>query len=256
MPERLSKKVADDLLERVARGEYKPGDRLPSEATLMAEYGVGRNTIREAMQGLRTLGLVEIRPRLGATVLSGRADITLASSAMSALLNDQTVIDLYEVRLVLEPAAAAKAASHRTERDIEAIRRALTHFRVAFEMGSPIWQADIEFHQAVAEASGNSVFSRILAPMSDLLIHSRQATGAIPEAAERAFGEHQEIAEAIFAGSSKLARAAMTTHIRSAMWALSQLKDFDPTASALDHHGMNAGPPVRTDRSARGSRQG
>ena len=66
----LSKTVADDLLARIGRREYKAGDRLPSEHALMAEYGVGRNTIREAMQSLRTLGLVEIRPRLGAKVLA------------------------------------------------------------------------------------------------------------------------------------------------------------------------------------------
>ena len=67
MAERLSKSVADDLLARITRGEYKAGDRLPSEQELMGAYGVGRNTVREAMQSLRTLGLVEIRPRLGAT---------------------------------------------------------------------------------------------------------------------------------------------------------------------------------------------
>src|SRR3954463_15835174 len=86
MPERLSKSVSDDLLARITRGEYKAGDRLPSEQELMSAYGVGRNTVREAMQSLRTLGLVEIRPRLGAKVLDTGPQNAFADSAVSALL--------------------------------------------------------------------------------------------------------------------------------------------------------------------------
>lgn len=232
MSERLSKSVADDLLARVARGDFKPGDTLPSEQSLMAEYGVGRNTVREAMQGLRTLGIVEIRPRLGARVLDGRAENALASSAISVLLGDQTIYELYDVRLILEPAAAAKAAANRTAADLAAIKTALAHFRVAYEVGANVWEADIEFHQAIAEASGNSVLARILAPMSDLLVHARQATGAIPAAAERALHEHQAIADAIEARSVRNARSAMTTHIQSAIWALEQLEQFDEGSTA------------------------
>ena len=195
MPERLSKSVADDLLARITRGEYKAGDRLPSEQELMGAYGVGRNTVREAMQSLRTLGLVEIRPRLGAKVLDAGAQNAFASSAVSALLREETVKELYDVRLILEPAAAAKAAVNRTEEDLVAIRRARTHFHLAYEMRAPVWEADIEFHQAIAAASGNSVLARILAPMSDLLRHARRATGTIPAAVELALHQHDEIAD-------------------------------------------------------------
>ncbi|KAA1421809.1 FadR family transcriptional regulator [Nocardioides humilatus] len=225
MTEPLSKTVSDSLLARIARGEYRAGDRLPTEVELMAEYGVGRNTVREAMQGLRTLGLVEIRPRLGATVLDSPAGTPLTRSAISVLLNEHTIDELYEVRLILEPAAAAKAAIERTDADLAAIRRALTHFRVAFETGDNVYEADIEFHQAVAQASGNGVMARILAPVSDLLAAARQATGTLPVAVERALHEHEAIAAAIEARSSRRAKAAMATHIESAIWAIGQLKD-------------------------------
>src|ERR1700759_1852811 len=109
MPERLSKSVADDLLARITRGEYKAGDRLPSEQELMSASGVGRNTVPAAVQSLRTLGLVEIRPRLGAKVLDAGAQNAFSSPAVSALLRHETVKELYDVRLILEPAAAAKA---------------------------------------------------------------------------------------------------------------------------------------------------
>jgi len=232
MTERLSKSVADELLARIARGDFKPGDTLPSEQALMAEFGVGRNTVREAMQGLRTLGLVEIRPRLGAKVLDSRAENALANSAISKLLHDQTIHELYDVRLILEPAAAAKAAANRTDADLAAIKLANARFHAAYEMGANVWEADIEFHQAIAEASGNSVLARILAPMADLLVNARKATGAIPAAAERALHEHDAIAAAIEAGSVRQARTAMTTHIQSAIWALSQLEHIDVSTTA------------------------
>lgn len=232
MAERLSKSVADELLVRVASGEFKPGDRLPSEQALMASFGVGRNTVREAMHGLRTLGIVEIRPRLGARVLNAKAENALANSAISALLNDETVYELYDVRLILEPATAARAATHRTASDLAAIRLALATYRASHELGANIWHADIEFHHAIAVASGNSVLARILAPMSDLLANARKATGAIPAAADRALHEHESIAEAIEAGSATRARAAMKAHIKSAIWALGQLEHIDAATIA------------------------
>ena len=227
MAERLSQTVANDLLARITRGEYRVGDRLPSEHELMARYRVGRNTVREAMQSLRTLGLVDIRPRLGARVLGQAAPNTLANSAVSMLIGAQTVTELYEVRLILEPAAAAIAAKHRTDDDLLAMRRARTHYRVAYEMGTPVWEADIEFHQAIAEASGNAVLAKVLAPVSDLLNNARRATGTLPAAVEIALGQHDEIADAIEARAATRARRAMTRHIESGIWAVNQLRDAE-----------------------------
>jgi DNA-binding FadR family transcriptional regulator len=151
---------------------------------------------------------------------------------VSALLREETVKELYDVRLILEPAAAAKAAVNRTEADILALRRARAHFRVAHEMQAPVWEADIEFHQAIAAASGNSVLARILAPMSDLLRHARKATNSLPAAVELALQQHDDIAIAIEEGSPARASRAMTAHMQSAIWAISQLDDLELAAQA------------------------
>jgi DNA-binding FadR family transcriptional regulator len=250
MTERLSKTVADDLLARIIRGEYTPGDQLPSEQQLMAQYGVGRNTVREAMQSLRTLGLVDIRPRLGARVLGQAAPNTLANSAVSMLMGDETVGELYEVRLILEPAVAALAAKHRNDDDLVAMRRARTHYRVAYEMGTPVWEADIEFHQAIAQASGNAVLAKVMAPVSDLLNNARRATGTLPAAVEIALGQHDEIAYAIEARAATRARRAMTQHIESGIWAVNQLKDVEPANGPLRDSASAARTPSRDRRSS------
>ena len=251
MAERLSKTVADELLARITNGEYRPGDQLPSEQQLMAQYGVGRNTVREAMQSLRTLGLVDIRPRLGARVLGQTAPNSLANSAVSMLIGDETVRELYEVRLILEPAAAAIAAKRRTDDDLMAMRRARTHYRVAYEMGTSVWEADIEFHQAIAEASGNAVLAKVLAPVSDLLNNARRATGTLPAAVEIALGQHDEIADAIEARAATRARRAMTQHIQSGIWAVNQLKDAESAnGSVQDIESAGGTPPRRHARRA------
>jgi GntR family transcriptional repressor for pyruvate dehydrogenase complex len=115
------------------------------------------------------------------------------------------------------------AAVNRTDNDLIAMRRARTHFRLAYEMGAPVWEADIEFHQAITEASGNAVLTHILAPMSDVLRHARQATGTLPDAVELALRQHEEIATAIEDRSSRDARRAMTAHMQSAIWAIGQV---------------------------------
>jgi GntR family transcriptional regulator, transcriptional repressor for pyruvate dehydrogenase complex len=253
MPESLSKTVSDDLLARIQRGEYNAGDRLPSEHDLMGEYGVGRNTVREAMHSLRILGIVEIRPRLGAKVLDTGAGNALASSAVSVLLRDQTVDELYEIRLILEPAAAEKAAIHRTDEDLLVMRRALTHYRVAYETGTPVWEADIEFHQAIADACGNAMVARVLAPVSDLLSNARRATGTLPAAVKLALDQHDEIAAAIEARASKRACRAMTTHIKSGIWALSQLRELNQPTNPQSVAAAREEPTTPRRRRAAGS---
>jgi DNA-binding FadR family transcriptional regulator len=233
MAESLSKTVADDLLARIQRGEFNAGDRLPTEHVLMVEYGVGRNTVREAMQSLRTLGIVEIRPRIGAKVLASGAGHALANSTLSVLLGDQAIYELYEVRLIIEPAAAERAATHRTDEDLLAMRRALTHYRVAYETETPVWEADIEFHQAIVNACGNSMVAKVLAPVSDLLRNARRATGTVPAAVEMGLHQHDEIVAAIEARAGKRARRAMATHIEAGIWALTQVRELNqPKARA------------------------
>ena len=219
----LSSQIHDDLLARIGRGEFNPGDRLPGEATFMAEYQVGRNTLREAVQGLVALGLLEVRPRRGAIVLAATPQQLFPTRVLAALLDTKSVMDLYDVRLVLETHAAGKAATNPEPGDIELIDDALAQFRLAHAAGAPVWEADLRFHQAIAIASQNSVVPRLLLTTHSLLAEARRATEAVPGAVERAIIEHAEIARAIKSGDVAGARQAMTRHIESAIWAASQV---------------------------------
>lgn len=152
------------------------------------------------------------------------ADQTPNGAALLAV-HERTIDELYEVRLILEPVAAEKAAKHRTDADLEAIARAVIQFRIAYELGSGVAEADIQFHQAVAAASGNEVLAQMMTPMSDLLLEARTRTAHVSHAVDNAVAEHAEIARAIEQQLPEDARDAMANHIRQGILALSETRE-------------------------------
>ena len=147
----LSQAVSAAVLERIRSGEFGPGDRLPTEKMLMEEYGVGRNSVREAVQALVTLGLVEVRPGRGATVIGIESENALDAETLSALLKEEAVDDLYAFRRLLEAETSACAAlqcDRRRDRGDRPLRcaRSSTPTRRAL----PVSAADDAFHAAIA----------------------------------------------------------------------------------------------------------
>ncbi|HEV2514338.1 MAG TPA: FadR/GntR family transcriptional regulator [Devosia sp.] len=222
---RLSQVVIDRVLEQIREQKLGVGDKLPPVHEMMQSFGVGRNSIREAMASLVALGVLQVRPRIGATIVSGVGSTALPSASLSLLLSERSVWDLYEARLYLEVGCAELAAARRSKKDLEAIELAQAHYQTNYDRGLPIWEADLEFHSAIAAASGNPVLATLLSPLSDVLASARKATGAVPSARETALSEHREIAQAIASQDAELAKAAMTKHIRSGLQALKQLKE-------------------------------
>lgn len=220
----LGQLVADELLERIQSGEYRPGDRIPTEQGLMDMFGVGRNSVRESIQALVALGVLDVRPGRGTVVVGIGSDEMFDAQTTSALLEDQTVVDLYDFRRVLEVEMARQAAERGSAEEIERIALALERFRLEMEGGRPVFQADIEFHRAVALASENVIFVRVLDAVSDLLEGARRDTDSVPGAKERALHEHTKIYDAIAANDVDAARDAMGEHIESAIWAISEFR--------------------------------
>ena len=124
----LSQAVSAAVLERIRSGEFGPGDRLPTEKMLMEQYGVGRNSVREAVQALVTLGLVEVRPGRGATVIGIESENALDSEILSALLKEEAVDDLCAFRRLLEAETSACAALNATGDQIAEIARCAAAF--------------------------------------------------------------------------------------------------------------------------------
>jgi GntR family transcriptional repressor for pyruvate dehydrogenase complex len=218
----LSQAVSAAVLERIRSGEFGPGDRLPTEKSLMEEYGVGRNSVREAVQALVTLGLVDVRPGRGATVIGIESDAVMDAETISVLLKEEAVDDLYDFRRLLEVEIARTAAIAATDRDLEDIGASIRAFDSALELGRPISSLDDEFHAAVAKASHNAIYVTVLDAVSGLIANARRLSATVPWASQRAGVEHQRLYEAIQAHDPAAAAAIMATHLESAIQAIQE----------------------------------
>lgn len=221
--EPLHKKVAARISREIASGRLQPGDRLPTENELARTFEVSRNVVREAIACLRADGVVDSRQGLGAFVVQPELRQSIRIDTAELRRNDN-LRSLFELRALLEIEAAGLAAERRDSARLARIKA--VHDAMA---GDDRWSeagidADLDFHRAIAEATGNGYLSTVLTyfsqQMRDTIISARSKHG--PESIVAVtVEEHQRIYDAVAAGHADRARAAMRDHIRGAARRLS-----------------------------------
>lgn len=214
----LAASLADEIAERVARGEFPVGSRLPSERELSIQLGASRSSVRQALQSLEARGIVAIRGRSGAYVQEPSTG--QVTEALTLLITRAPravrVRDLIQVRTLLEVEFAGLAAEHRTQEDLRDIARALA------DTGSvespPEWAAaDVDFHGTLARATGNPLLGVIYEALRSILVEQRLRTGtALPETRQQSFRFHQRIFDRVAVGDGQGARRAMREHLKEA----------------------------------------
>ena len=223
---RVTEGAIDKIRERIVSGAWGPGDRLPKESELAAELGLSRNSLREAVRALSQLRVLEVRQGDGTYVSSLEPGLLLESTGfITHLLLGDTELELYEVRRILEAAAAALAAGRIDAQEKTDLERSLERMGEARNVEELV-EADVAFHAVIARAAGNAVLTSLLASLATRtmrarLWHGREADGALNETRD----EHRRIYEAIMAGDPELARANATAHIASSeRWLKGQLR--------------------------------
>ncbi len=210
--------LGDLVFERMHRaiksGAYKPDERLPTEHDLAIEFEVSRPIIREALRRLREQGFIYSRRGAGSFV---RAVGMREPLGFGQLENVADLLNCYEFRLTVEPAAAAAAAERHDAGGLAAIRQALELMRDATNRQSHREDADFQFHLAIARAAQNSYFFTAMEALKDHIAVGMRFHGASVkrEAAglARVFAEHEAIAEAISARNGARARQLMHEHL-------------------------------------------
>jgi DNA-binding FadR family transcriptional regulator len=219
-PKRRGPSVTEDAIhkirERIVSGTWGPGDRLPKETELAAELGLSRNSLREAVRALSQLRVLEVRQGDGTYVSSLEPDLLLESTGfVSHLLLGDTALELFEVRRLLEGAAAALAAARITEAGRHELTQMLERMAHA-ENVEELVEADVGFHAVIARATGNAVLTSLLASLSTRTMRVRLWRGrSVDNALDVTRDEHRRIYEAVMGGDPELARAAATAHIAS-----------------------------------------
>ncbi|HWL82539.1 MAG TPA: FadR/GntR family transcriptional regulator [Roseomonas sp.] len=214
----LSDHLVDDLGRKIVQGLLRPGDSLPSEDVLLARYGVSRTVLREALQVLAAKGLLDARPRRGTTIRP-RADWSQLDPQLlhwhgELPADDPALQQLMEVRRIVEPPAAALASQRATAADRARIAAAYAAMEAAGDNLEAFIQADLEFHTAVLEASGNQFLIPIVHAIRTTLLASLHVTNTEAEQNQRvSLPLHAAILRAILEGDHEGAAAAMQQHL-------------------------------------------
>jgi GntR family transcriptional regulator, transcriptional repressor for pyruvate dehydrogenase complex len=209
---KLAENVASQLLEEIREKKLPPGTRMPSERQLMAGLGVGRSTIREAINGLAMLGMLEIRHGQGAFVANPEAG-QAAPTAIAVALARGVTRDLFEARRLVEPAAARLAAERRTDTDLRDMEQVLADHARAIREDEPAVEPSVRFHLAIAEAAHNEWLAGFVHSFQPPLTERGPVLEAIPGFREWEIEQHRSVFAPIQAGDSDAAFAQMRAHL-------------------------------------------
>ncbi|GAA3837348.1 MULTISPECIES: FadR/GntR family transcriptional regulator [Amycolatopsis] len=155
---RLFQRVVDYVQNAIASGELKPGDRLPSERELVEQFGIGRASVREALRVLENMDLVKSQPRdpRGPLILPLSVEPVRRSIAMLTSGGALGLAELVQFRMIADASANLLAAARRTDEQLLALERNMARMRACMSRGyAEFSQADLEFHELIAEAGGN-----------------------------------------------------------------------------------------------------
>lgn len=231
-----SSMVAEQLLDHIRSGALQSGDQLPTEKELMQQFGVGRSSVREGLQILSTLNLIESRPRAGTFIRIPSASEQLQVELLGPLISNFHALELLEARQMIEPSAVRLACIRATDEEIDRIDALLDEHARLLARGEPVHELAAKFHVLVAECSHNQIAAQFMKSIMGLLMARGRKIERIPGYAEEEVTEHRAIAQLIRARDPEAAFAEMASHIvRSA-----QTYDADADDDAAEHPATDA----------------
>jgi GntR family transcriptional regulator, transcriptional repressor for pyruvate dehydrogenase complex len=198
----------------ILAGELKPGDRLPPEKELSESLGLSRSSLREAVKALEIIHVLDVRRGDGTYVTSLKPEMLLgAMSFVADIHQDSSVLELFAVRRILEPAAAAMAAGNITPADITRLRALLEEVGDGTSVDDLVAH-DLVFHRSICELSGNAYLTSLLDTLSGSTLRARVWRGLTEDGSvERTLTEHRAIVDALETGDAELVRSQVTVHV-------------------------------------------
>ncbi|HEU4386021.1 MAG TPA: FadR/GntR family transcriptional regulator [Anaeromyxobacteraceae bacterium] len=212
---RAYENILTHIHQQVEDGVLKPGDKLPSERKLAELFGVGRSSVRDAIRILEVRGIVKPRQGGGTVVQALTSDALVAELASVLVRKRALVQELMDVRCMIEPPLAARAAAHATPEQIEHLEAILRRQGAKVKRGEMAVEEDTEFHSAIAEAAANRVMLAVLDTLVGLLTETRKHTLHPGVRARSSLAAHRLVLRAIRRREPGAAEAAMRKHIRA-----------------------------------------
>ncbi|HHY69747.1 MAG TPA: FadR/GntR family transcriptional regulator [Bacillota bacterium] len=227
-PNKLTEIITDKIREMIEEGVLKPGDKLPTEKELCEGFGVGRSSVREALQGLEYMGLIESRPGVG-RFLSSDSDVLLNSENWRLTLDQASVFELMEARRILEVSAVELAAQRATDEVIANLENILDVMREVMDSDMDLFfEKELELHLALAAACENSVLTELINSLiRKVSKHSERFLRTLPYTFERTVDQFDAIIKALKEGDPVLAREKMDEHLDLVRYALGKEKGHE-----------------------------
>lgn len=213
---KVFERVAGQVEQRILAGELRSGDRLPTERELAEQFQVSRTAVREALKILAQKGLVDMRPGRGTIVIDGAHEAMQNSIGLVMKLELGEVggsDNLVEVREILEVEIAGLAAARATSKEIAALREAVEMMDDNLQDADAFIAADNRFHEALAQATQNTLILILVNSIVNLLSEQRKQVFGIEGGPQRGQIHHKCILESVIRHDSAAARAAMRAHL-------------------------------------------
>ena len=210
--------LTDDAIARIREmivtGDLQPGQRLPPEKQLSEELGLSRNSLREAVKALELIRVLDVRRGDGTYVTSLEPRLLLeAMNFVVDLHTDQSFLEIFAVRRILEPAATGMAAARLTDEQLARLESLLADAQATGPIEALV-DHDLAFHQAIVEGAGNEYLTRLVEAMQSGTQRARVWRGLTQHhAAERTIAEHRAILDALHEHDAELASALALSHI-------------------------------------------
>lgn len=211
---RVFEGVAEQIQRLIVDGALKPGDLLPSERDLAERLGVSRGSVRDAIRSLELVGLVVPRQGEGTVVADVSPEAVVMPLASILLRKRELIAELLDIRKIVEPALAARAALRATPEDVARLEEIVRRQREKTLRGEPAVEEDSEFHYVIALAARNGVVRRMLDVLMRLLRETRSRSLQTHGRPQRSLAGHRRIVEAIKRRDPDAAERAVRQHLQ------------------------------------------
>ena len=249
-PEGSTEQVVGHVRALIERGALRPGDRLPAERDLAIQIGVSRPTIRAGLRALAAIGVVRSRHGSGTYIPDGPPSLGTEPLSFLAALHGFTRVEMYEARRILEAGASALAAERATPEQLAKLSEEVASLFASMDDPQQFLVHDINFHRAIAAASGNPIIASLVEMVSALYYERRRQTAG--QASHRDLRDaaqmHRRIYQAIRSRDPEAASGAMNEHLMQASQYQAQETTGGPASTETEPRAGLAATAIRTRR--------
>jgi GntR family transcriptional repressor for pyruvate dehydrogenase complex len=210
---RIYEHIVEQIRALISEGRWAPGDQIPPERELAERFKVSRTSVREALRALEMQGVIDSRQGGGTFVRTADTEALVPPLAAAILRGRRELAEVLEVRELIEPGIARRAAERATAEHVSELELLLQRQRECIAEGRPFVDEDTAFHYTLARAADNHILLRLHNVILDVLRESRQSYLHVPDRPQTSLRGHEAILGAVKAQDGEAAYQASLAHI-------------------------------------------